>query len=526
MAPERTGPTIDLLLTAMLDRGAAHPDQIAILESGRGRTLTYGQLVGSVRTLVAQLVQLGLKPGDAVVYAMRPGVEAIVLLTGLLLAGANVIVIDPNHAPALFAQRMKLVAPRWIVTESIIYAASVPGPLRSLLRRRGLFVPDLRSLDARCIRVGSWLPGMPRAVSYSSLLKAPLGDASPAKLRPDRPALVVFTSGTTSDPKAVQHTAASLGASFSAISDLMNLKPSDVLYSTQTHQMLAATIAGATCIVPALDASVNTLIADVIRHGVTHLFAVPFELAAVTRAMESAGQSWPERLGTIVLAGAPVRPAFLIRLRKRCASSTHIWCVYAMTEMFPVSIIESCEKLAYIGDGDMVGTPVAGVGIATAPDLELVVSGPSLFDCYVGHDPVTSHATGDFARIDERRRIVLLGRKKDMIIRGHHNIYPELYESAIMAIPGVECCAFIGQPVDEGNDERLVLAIEPQAGEDPRQLQDRVERFLRSASGPVDRFAMPDEIVLCPVPRSGRSSKIDRRQLAQVIAAQLVDDAL
>jgi acyl-CoA synthetase (AMP-forming)/AMP-acid ligase II len=298
----------------------------------------------------------------------------------------------------------------------------------------------------------------------------------------------------------------------------MALEPTDVLYSTQSHMLLAALIGGAKSVVPRSNPNPRQFIDDLARYRVTHTYAVPFEIAAVVRVLEQRKQTMPAHLESVVLGGAAIHRAFLARLRAVCQSVTDIWCAYAMTEMFPVSLIESREKLAYAGVGDLVGTPIAGATVEVAADGELMVRGPNLFERYLGHSAVKLHATGDLGRIDPQGRIVLLGRKKDMIIRGHYNIYPSLYEAHILAIPGVETCALVGVLDDDQADERVVLAIQPRVGEDPQHIRQRVADALHDGTCPIDAYAQPDSIVVCTVPHSGRGLKPDRRRLVELIS--------
>ena len=88
----------------------------------------------------------------------------------------------------------------------------------------------------------------------------------------------------------------------------------------------------------------------------------------------------------------------------------------------------------------------------------------------------------------------------------------------ILAIPGVENCALVGVFDDDQADERVVLAIEPRTGEDPKQLRRRVAKALRDGSCPIDFFAQPDSIVVCTVPHSGRGLKPNRHRLVEMIS--------
>jgi acyl-CoA synthetase (AMP-forming)/AMP-acid ligase II len=312
-----------------------------------------------------------------------------------------------------------------------------------------------------------------------------------------------------------------MGAGCAIVARTMALGPGDVVYSDLSHQVLAALLGGATVVMPARGGGARRFVADVRRHGVTHTYAVPFEMAEVVAELERRGEKLPEHLRCIVLGSAPIHRAFLERLRRVIAERTDVWCVYAMSEMLPVTLVESREKLAFEGEGDLVGTPVAGAEVSLADDHELLVRGPNLCRRYVGQAPITRHRTGDLARIDDRGRVVLLGRKKDMIIRGHHNLYPALYEETFAAIEGVEACALVGIDNADHTDEEVVLAVQPAEGVDPQRLVARVREALEDGRCDVDVFARPDHVVACELPYAGRSMKLDRLSLRETLAASL-----
>jgi acyl-CoA synthetase (AMP-forming)/AMP-acid ligase II len=177
-------------------------------------------------------------------------------------------------------------------------------------------------------------------------------------------------------------------------------------------------------------------------------------------------------------------------------------------------------KLDWTGEGDLVGSPVPGVEGRIGSDGELIVRGTCLFSRYLGGPPVIEHGTGDLARIDANG-IALLGRAKDMIIRGEFNIYPALYEPAFERLPGVRRSAMIGLHDDATSDERVVVVVEPSAGIDPQQLERDVAEALRRGNVGIDAFAHPDLIMAFALPESGRSSKIDKAALRQVVRERL-----
>jgi len=177
------------------------------------------------------------------------------------------------------------------------------------------------------------------------------------------------------------------------------------------------------------------------------------------------------------------------------------------------------DKLAATdAGGDLVGAPFPGVRARLAEDGELLLRGPHLCRGYLGEPAMTEHATGDLASIDAAGRIVLLGRKKDMIIRGHDNIYPSLYEPTIGALPGVRRCSLVGVYDAHAADERIVLVVEPEPGQDPAILARRLRAEVRAC---IDAAALPNEIVCMPIPLGGRSRKVDKRALLETLRRRL-----
>jgi acyl-CoA synthetase (AMP-forming)/AMP-acid ligase II len=133
---------------------------------------------------------------------------------------------------------------------------------------------------------------------------------------------------------------------------------------------------------------------------------------------------------------------------------------------------------------------------------------------------VREHRTGDLARIDAGG-ITLLGRAKDMIIRGEYNIYPALYEPAFDRLPGVRRSAMIGIPDHAGADERVVVVVEPANGVEPLELERTVYNALRSGKLAIDGFARPDHVVALAIPEAGRSSKADKATLRRLVLERL-----
>ena len=517
------------LVAAVLASCDAHPDAAA-LTFGR-RTLSYGVLARRVRATAASLEREGMRPGDRVLFSVRPGPHAVILALGIVEAGGTVVFADPGAGEALFRARTALAAPRWVAAESLLYLAS-SGPFRRLARRRGLELAPYGRLvpEARHLRAGAWLPGVPRhAISVAALAAGP-AERPTAAARTDQDALVIFTSGTTDAPKAVVHSRESLGAGLADFAAGVGLREGQRVLTDQLMVGIPALIAGAHWTMPPTGANPGARPEQYLAllPDAEVLFAVPAALDAMLRALDARPELAPTRLQSIILGGAPVLRPLLQRIATRFPDAA-IRAVYGMTEILPVAIADGRAKLdAPAQDGDWVGRLVPSVRARLVAHGdggdELVLSGAGLARGYLAElpeHPLTELATGDLARLDGDD-LTLLGRRKDMFIRGSQNVYPGLYEPIIAGMPGVSDAAMVGLP-DEIGDDRLVVVVVPDrdAPRDPSALHPVARAVAAALPGLIDAGVLPDVVLaMAELPRAGRSRKLDRAALtAQVRAA-------
>ena len=499
-----------------------------------GKSYSGDRLGRMLVTVTSRLSDEGLREGDVALLAVRPGVEMILVMAALLRIGAIGTPIGIGVGPELFQRRMQVLAPTWVFGESLVYAASSPA-LRWALRWRGLEVPGIGRLEARHVLVGPRGSGAPRdSLRWSHLVepRAPGSGATPpaASTRlteptriphpdPSAPAIIVFTSGTTGSPKGVVHSGSSVASMLSLILEHLDVADGAIFSNQSVHSTVATLLAGAPTIIAPPVFHAGKWLADAERRGVTHAFLKPWDAFQLVERCERAKRLLPSRLRRIYLYSAPVTSPLLRRLHAlghgglRCSSA------YGMTEALPVAWVDSRERLAWSGEGDLVGRPPAGVETRVGETGTLLVRGPNVHRGYLGRNPVEWHDTGDLARIAHDGSIVLLGRSKDMIIRDSFNIYPALYENTISRIPGVAACAMVGVADAESGEERVVLFVEPRARSSPRKrraLAQRVKRALRGGKHRIDCRAFPDQIVVVArIPRN-RNRKVDRLTLRKM----------
>jgi acyl-CoA synthetase (AMP-forming)/AMP-acid ligase II len=509
------------LLVGLEARSVERPTAVAMREAS-GASATREQIVARVHAVARGLIRLGLEPGDHVLFAVRPGIDTIVFMLAIVEAGGVLIAADLGIGDALFASQMAMIQPKWVVADSLLLAASGNPLLRRVARARGLGLLPMRQLaHARCVAVGPRLPG--RRISAGSIERAGTrsGVVAMPEMAPEEPLIVVFTSGTTSAPKAVVHSGRSIAATLRLVGAQLRFGEGDVVHASDVHLVLPALSAGASVIVPPRGRFSPARTQRTLReHGVTHLFNVTADAQALAEFLAAAGETLPETVREVMIGAAPVRAGFLRRFQSALPPGARAWCVYGMTELLPAAFITLEEKLAYEGDGDMLGALAHGVRARLTGDGELVLRGPNLFTRYMGYEPVEEHYTGDLARIDDGR-VVLLGRSKDMIIRGHHNIYPALHEPVVERIPGVRRCAMVGVFDEHHADERVVLVVEPEDGVDGDRLRHDVGRALRSGPSRIDDAAVPDLIIVTRLPLVGRSRKVDKEALRALARERL-----
>lgn len=485
------------LLHAVLAQADHAPDAIALID-GHGRRTTYRELADRITATAGGLRANGFTAGDGMLFSIRPGLDALVLALATVAAGGTIVFVDPGTPSELYTARVELARATWSAAESLLYAAGGFGPARAYTRRRGLLLPDLGTLPLRHIYTSPWLPGVPRgALPLRKVTGAPVVP----QLDLDSPAVVIFTSGTTAKPRAVVHTLRTLSAGLALLQQRCHLGPGDTVHTDQLMLGLPALAGGACWSLPGTPLDPVRYARQLAERRPTHAFLVPADAARVVDALPH----WPAEIRGVLLGAAPVVPALLRRVRA-AAPDAEILSIYGMTEAAPLAVATAEEKLGYAGSGDLLGTPLEGVRFDVVDD-ELVVRAPHVCPRYLGEGPLTELHTGDLGRVDPDGHVVLLGRRKDMLIRGEFNIYPGLYEPAVAALPGVREALLIGIPDADTGDEEVVLAVVLEPGT-------AVESVHRHIAEIIPASAFPDRVVrIDEVPRRGRTHKPDRDAL-------------
>src|SRR5271166_404250 len=112
--------SLDEMYVALDCLAHERPNDVALI-SPRGQRMTFAALNDGICRAATRLQTEGMRPGDAVVFSVRPSVEAIILILATVRAGGIIVAADPGMGADLFAARMAAVRPRFVMAESLLY---------------------------------------------------------------------------------------------------------------------------------------------------------------------------------------------------------------------------------------------------------------------------------------------------------------------------------------------------------------------------------------------------------------------
>ncbi len=303
-----------------------------------------------------------------------------------------------------------------------------------------------------------------QALADAVLAQSPLRPGPAAGVQPGD-LLLVYTSGTTGEPKGAMHTVGGMAANVSAALNIQDLTPSDRVLSVLPlfHvgglciQTLPALAVGAAVRLHArFDA--NLWFDELALWRPTTTLLVPAPMRAL---IEHPRWAWADlSCLRFVNCGSQVVPLHLIEAFH--ARGVPVTQVYGATETGPVSIaLHPRDALARAGQ---VGWPAPGVQVQLAADGEIWLKAPNLMRAYHRHNEASFDAqgwfhTGDLAVCDAAGCYRVVGRSKDLIISGGENIYPAEIENLVAALPEVAECAVVGLPNAQWGEVPVLVCV-------------------------------------------------------------------
>jgi fatty-acyl-CoA synthase len=440
-------------------------------------TLNDQSVSAAVSAEHSSLREAGLRPGDSVGWLALNSPRALALLAACEQLGARYVPLN-----------WRLAAPE----------------LAAQVRHAGL--QTLLHDDAQA----------PLAAEVAALAPLPLQRAAGHR---DGDVMLVYTSGTTGEPKGAIHTAAGMRANIA-----MAIATQGLSAHTRALAVLPLFHVGGLCIqvLPTLAAGgrvrlhprfdADAWFDDVATWRPTTTLLVPAVMRALIEHPRWAGADLSSL--AFVSAGSQVVPPPLIEAFH--ARGIPVAQVYGATETGPVTLVlPPADALAHVGS---VGRPAPGVDVRLVAG-ELQVRAPNLARGYHGRpaDPAFMpdgwFATGDLGRVDAEGRYQIVGRLKELIISGGENILPAEIEQIALEDPAVAEAVAIGLPDARwGEVPVLALVARPGAAPDPARLREAFNARLA-------RFKHPRRIVVLDELPKTALGKVAREALKTLLSS-------
>ena len=499
----------DTIYALVATHAARTPDRVAFRDAAR--TLTYAELVTAVDRFAADLAARGVRAGDRVAVWLPSRAEVAI---AFLAASRNGYVCCPSlhrdHTVANVVElidRMRAVA---VVVEPG-YGADADRRNLAVLLEQSPTVRHVYQLPAR-----------------ASLRTNGAVANRPPKSDPNIVVYLAFTSGTTGEPKGVMHSDNTLLANAIAIATDWKLGPASVIYSISplSHNlglgsMIMAFAAGAEFIVHDLPKGAS-LVDRLIATGATFLVGVPTHAFDLLGELQNRGLSTLGNVRGFRISGAPASKDVVAGLLERGVMPQS---GYGMTEAGSHHYTHPDDDPRFVLETS--GRACRGYEVRIFdqddPDRELAQGeagqiggrGASLMLGYFDAQFITEEAfnrsgwflTGDVGWLDEHGYLHVTGRKKDLIIRGGHNIYPAPIEAMAMRHDAVERAVAVPVP-DERLGEKVGIAVMLRPG---RELT-ATELLAHLDAAGLSKFDMPEYYLTVsdiPLTASGKIRKLD-----------------
>lgn len=508
----------------------SHGDRPAVRDPYR--RLDWEGLINEVDRVAGALLALGLRAGDRVSVWMGNRIEAI---TVFLACSRNGYVFNTSLHPTYTVGEVATLLER--VSCKVLFAQPGHGADadRADIFATAAALPSMRAVFALS------LPGQEARAPNHGAFTYPddSGPPAPAVVNdPDKITYLAFTSGTTGVPKGVMHSDNSLLANARAMvrdwehgQDTVLLSLSQMSHHIGTVALAQALVGGFELVLSDPSAGVAPL--DWIElTGATYVMGVPTHAIDLLAAMETRRTEKMGRVSTFYMAGAPIPRSIAQRLVDIGIKPQN---VYGMTE---------CGSHQYTLPRDDIATITGTCGRACAayevrlfkqdaPDVEVAPGevgeiggrGAMRMLGYFASQEATERTfnadgwmmSGDLGQFDAQGNLQIVGRAKDVIIRGGHNIHPAAIEEIAMRHPHIRKAAAIGVPDDRlGERVCLIVTTTGAIGPEPADLLTHLD------AGGLSRFDMPEYIAFVDTLPLGPTGKILKRELAVMVRERAI----
>jgi fatty-acyl-CoA synthase len=460
----------DTIPANLLRTAARWPDRDALVEVATGRRWTYAALTGDVDAVARGLLALGVAKGDRVGIWAPNVAEWVLVQYATARIGAVLVNINPAYRTHEVAYVLRQAGVRTLVSAESFKTSDY----RAMVDEVSGDCPDLRDV----VYLGSpeWT-GLLASESTEDL------DARTAALSADDPVNIQYTSGTTGFPKGATLSHHNIANNGYFVGELCRYTEQDRIcipvpfYHCFGMVMgnLGATSHGACMVIPSPGFDPAATLAAVQAERCTSLYGVPTMFIAELALADFASYDL-STLRTGIMAGSPCP----IEVMKRVVADmgmTEVTICYGMTETSPVSTQTRADddlerRVSTVGTVHphvevKVVDPATGLTVPRGTPGELCTRGYSVMLGYWGEPDKTAEVidaarwmhTGDLATMDAEGYVQIVGRIKDMVIRGGENVYPREVEEFLYTHPDIVDAQVIGVPDARYGEELMAWVI-------------------------------------------------------------------
>ena len=509
------------------------PEALAVVDAVGKRRFRYGELFSAASAVAAHLRDHGVGPGDVVSIQLPNQYEAVVAALAVQGLGAVINPLLPGYRLSELSHVFRVAMPRAIFTPTR-YRGFDHGPLIAQAAEATGCAPHHVVVSP----TGPSEPGTDEptpatsAVDFEDAMRArPAAADSLGAAAAEAVSELIFTSGTESAPKAVLHTEQTTNFSVRTAWRDMQLGSQDVVWmpspighSTGFNYGLRLALYYGLPLVLQDRWDAEVALALIEAHHCSYTLAATTFLQDLVEAARRDRRDL-SRLRCFGCGGAPVPPDLV---RAGLAVGIGVRRLYGSTEVLVATWNRADASEATLAETD--GAPLSDVEVEVRDDSgalcaqgergEIFVRGPNTCVGFF-EDPEREHRTisrdgwvrsGDLGVLDARGQLSIVGRSKDIIIRGGLNIAPREVEDLLLAFPEVEraavvgiadprlgerCCACLVMRGDATLDLEGVVARLRAAGLATHKLPERVEIFdslPTTASGKIQKFRILEQL--------------------------------
>ena len=522
---------------------AQRPEHLAVISAHQKQRHTYRELQTLANQLASGLLNLGLATGDRVGIWSHNNAQWLLLQIATAKVGLILVNINPAYRSSELEYALNKVGCKALVTMARFKTSNYLGILRELGPAKLPHLTHTVWID-EAGQGATHDEGEPGMLRFSQLLASGQADdprvaAIGATLKNTDPINIQFTSGTTGFPKGATLTHRNILNNGFFVGECMKLTPADrlcvpvPLYHCFGMVMgnLGCITHGATVVYPNDGFDALTVLQTVQDERCTALYGVPTMFIAQLDHPRFAEFDLSS-LRTGCMAGSPCP----IEVMKRVVADMHmtdITIAYGMTETSPVSCQSSIDtplakRVSTVGQVQphlqvKVIDSGTGVTLPVGQSGELCTKGYSVMHGYWDDEAKTREAidadgwmhTGDLATLDEEGYVNIVGRIKDLVIRGGENVYPREVEEFLYRHPKVQDVQVVGVP-DKKYGEELCAWVITKPGQ--TATEDEIRSFC---IGQIAHYKVPRYIRFVEAFPMTITGKIQKFKIREVMKDEL-----